>query len=125
MALARPCREPGCPAVATHRGWCAEHAGPAEAARRRRYDAQRASAARRGYDARWRRVRAVVLAREPRCHDCTQAGRVTLANEVHHIDGNPRNNALDNLMPLCKSCHSRRTARERGGHAGATRPAPR
>lgn len=112
MALARPCREPGCPAVATHRGWCAEHAGPAEAARRRAHDARRPSAARRGYDARWRRVRAMVLAREPRCRDCAAAGRVTLANEVHHIDGNPRNNALDNLMPLCKPCHSRRTLRE-------------
>ena len=112
MALARPCREPGCPAVATHRGWCAEHAGPAEAARRRRYDAQRASAARRGYDARWRRVRAMVLAREPRCRDCAAVGRLTLATEVHHLDGNPRNNALDNLMPLCKPCHSRRTLRD-------------
>lgn len=119
MALARPCREPGCPAVATHGGWCAEHARTAEAARRWQHDAQRGSAASRGYDARWRKVRAMVLAREPRCRDCAAAGRVTLATEVHHLDGNPRNNALDNLVPLCKSCHSRRTLRDlREGKSG-------
>lgn len=106
-----PCREPRCPAIAVARGYCAEHAGPAESARRRRHDARRGSAAQRGYGARWRRVRALVLAREPRCRDCKADGRVTLANEVHHIDGNNRNNTLANLMPLCKSCHSRRTMR--------------
>lgn len=25
--------------------------------------------------------------------------------DVHHIDGNPQNNSLDNLQRLCRSCH--------------------
>lgn len=27
--------------------------------------------------------------------------------DVHHIDGNPQNNSLDNLMRVCRSCHYR------------------
>lgn len=27
--------------------------------------------------------------------------------DVHHIDGNPQNNSLENLMRLCRSCHSK------------------
>lgn len=26
---------------------------------------------------------------------------------VHHIDGNRENNAIDNLIPVCKSCHGK------------------
>jgi len=33
---------------------------------------------------------------------------------VHHIDGDRENNDLDNLMPVCKSCHQR----IHGGSAG-------
>jgi hypothetical protein len=25
--------------------------------------------------------------------------------DIHHLDANPENNALDNLMPVCKNCH--------------------
>lgn len=25
--------------------------------------------------------------------------------EVHHVDGNPANNQIDNLVPVCKDCH--------------------
>ena len=60
------------------------------------------------------------LAAEPLCHDCKQGGAInggggviTVATEVHHIvalrDGGT--NDLDNLMSLCKTCHSKRTAR--------------
>ncbi|MCH2269836.1 MAG: HNH endonuclease [SAR324 cluster bacterium] len=28
-----------------------------------------------------------------------------LVLQVHHIDENPANNALENLIPLCASCH--------------------
>lgn len=27
---------------------------------------------------------------------------------IHHIDGDPNNNSLDNLISLCSSCHNRR-----------------
>jgi len=32
--------------------------------------------------------------------------------EIHHIDGNPRNNKPDNLIALCGTCHNRATNRE-------------
>jgi len=57
------------------------------------------------------------LADHPLCHDCSEQGRITPANEVHHIiDRQERPDlAYDaaNLMALCKSCHSSRTTRER------------
>jgi len=29
------------------------------------------------------------------------------AQEIHHIDGNPRNNKPDNLIALCGTCHNK------------------
>jgi len=34
------------------------------------------------------------------------------AQELHHIDGNPKNNNPNNLIPLCGYCHERATAGE-------------
>ena len=60
----------------------------------------------------------MVLAEEPLCRECREHGKVTPAKQVHHIDGDSRNNVRENLEPLCASCHSRRTGKERGHHAG-------
>jgi len=53
------------------------------------------------------------LAQQPLCEDCLAEGRVTIGGEVHHIiakrDGGE--DSFDNLMTLCKSHHSQRTAR--------------
>jgi 5-methylcytosine-specific restriction enzyme A len=58
-----------------------------------------------------------ILEREPLCRRCAAAGRVVAATEVDHIHpkraGGPE--AFDNLQPLCKPCHSAKTAREMGG----------
>lgn len=119
--IASPCRVRSCPNVATDHGYCDEHQDQAqhqESDRRRQHDRQRLSSTQRGYDARWRKVRAMALARQPLCCDCQRAGRTTAATEVHHIDGNPRHNAFDNLMPLCKRCHSRRTLEEQHPQVG-------
>lgn len=76
-------------------------------------DQHRGSREQRGYDWTWRtRVRPAALAREPLCRFCFEQGRTTQATEVDHIDGNSKNNADDNLRCLCRSCHSRRTARD-------------
>lgn len=105
--LPRPCSHPGCPAVVPpDRRYCPDH----ERAERSRYDRERGSAAARGYDARWRRVRRMVLAEEPLCRRCAAAGRVMPATDVHHIDGDVRNLSRENLEPLCHECHSRETA---------------
>ena len=85
-----------------------------EAERKQAFDKRRGSSSQRGYDWRWRKLRAVVLAEEPLCRFCGEQGFVVSAEEVDHIDGNSRNNARDNLRPLCRGCHSARTARDQG-----------
>ena len=60
--------------------------------------------------ARWHKLRAYVLAREPLCRHC---GKV--ATDVDHISGDPSDNRDANLQPLCHACHSHKTGRERAG----------
>ena len=75
----------------------------------------RPSAYRRGYDKQWQAFRDRWLQEWMWCHDCHEAGRLTLATEVHHKQKVAGNKALkyerSNLMSLCRSCHSARTAR--------------
>lgn len=74
----------------------------------------RPSAAARGYDARWRRIRARYLRAHPICEleDCDRP-----SVDVDHIDGSgPRgDNSDSNLMALCKPHHSSKTVRQDGG----------
>ncbi len=101
-----PCLEPGCP-VLVERGRCKAH--------RIRYPDRRPTAARRGYDATWRRVRAAYLRAQPFCEACEREGRTTAAQLVDHIvplrSGGAR---LDpsNLQSLCRAHHAAKTARE-------------
>ena len=37
--------------------------------------------------------------------DCRKTKNSQIVLQVHHIDENPANNALENLIPLCASCH--------------------
>jgi 5-methylcytosine-specific restriction protein A len=84
-----------------------------EAERRRKafLDARRPSRAARGYDEDWRRCRDLFAQRYPVC--CVpRCGKPT--EEVDHIESvrtHPHLRlALSNLRPMCRSCHSRRTA---------------
>jgi len=54
------------------------------------------------------RTRKEVLTRPRKCMWC----RKHPAQEIHHIDENPRNNKRDNLIPLCGFCHNRVTSGE-------------
>ena len=41
-----------------------------------------------------------------RCEkDCRKTKNAQMVLQVHHIDENPANNALENLIALCASCH--------------------
>ena len=78
------------------------------------------SAAARGYDGDWRRLRLRILADEPLCRFCAAEGRVTAATEVDHIDpfrglDDPRRLDPANCRPLCTPCHRSRTARQATG----------
>ena len=86
--------------------------------RERMYDASRMDDPHHQFvsSKRWRRVRMMKLKRDPLCADCGE-----MATEVHHERG--RRDApeaaylLDNLVSLCKRCHTKREnrARRRGG----------
>jgi 5-methylcytosine-specific restriction protein A len=66
----------------------------------------RGTATSRGYDAIWKKVRAMYLRSNPLCYDCGKAAQM-----VHHVvslnDGGERL-LLDNLVSLCNECHGMR-----------------
>lgn len=73
--------------------------------------------------ARWRRLRAQKLARDPLCEDCKDMGITKAAEVVDHRHaitkgGNPFP-PLDDLSSKCWPCHSAKTAR--GAEAGAAK----
>ena len=77
-------------------------------------DRRRGTAAQRGYDGRWQRLRAHKLRANPVCEECERQGRVTPAREVDHIEPftsrqDPRRLDWDNLQSLCNPCHQRKT----------------
>lgn len=116
----RPCTWPGC-GVLTDTGRCERH--------KRRYNVhadKRKPGERRFYDKReWRdRIRPMQLRIHPLCEGCKAEGRIAVATEVDHRDGNPENNTSANLSSLCKPCHSRKTVREDGafGPGGGSIP---
>lgn len=79
----------------------------------------RPSASARGYDARWRRIRNQILVSEPLCRVCSREGRVVPAVEVDHADHDVTNLDPSNLVPLCKTHHSRKTVAQDGGFGRA------
>lgn len=132
MARSRyePCPEPTCPHLRERGGDCPLGHSKAKRKRaQRRTDAQRPSAARRGYGALHRaRFRAPVLARDPICVLCHNAPSV-------HADHHPLTRrdliarGLDPNDPrhgrgLCGPCHSRETALNDGGFGHARRTNP-
>ena len=109
----KPCRYPGCPEL-THRRYCAAHT-KVENKRYEKYD--RNPDTHKRYDGRWKKIRATYMAAHPLCEECKQHGRLTPAQEVHHKIplANGGTHDTSNLRALCKSCHSRETARETWG----------
>jgi 5-methylcytosine-specific restriction endonuclease McrA len=64
----------------------------------------------RGYDAAWRRVRALVLANSRECFWC--GGHATTVGHVVPISQDPSLRLdLNNLVPACRACNSARTTR--------------
>jgi 5-methylcytosine-specific restriction endonuclease McrA len=38
---------------------------------------------------------------------CASCGAIERPLEIHHVDGDHRNNAFSNLRPLCRPCHAK------------------
>ena len=76
-----------------------------------------AQANRRLYrSAAWQRAAKGFLEKHPVCAHCAELGLVVPATEVDHIDPHLGDRtkfwARPNWQPLCKPCHSRKTAKE-------------
>lgn len=81
---------------------------------------ERPSAAQRGYNNRWNRLRKLFLMQHPLCERCLQIGRTTAAVIVHHTVPHKGDNVLfwDQSLwqALCKHHHdSEAQSAERGG----------
>lgn len=80
-------------------------------ARGRRHDANRPTAAQRGYNHEWRKARLAFLALHPSCALCFAPATV-----VDHITPHRGDDALFwnplNWQPLCESCHNRAKQRQ-------------
>ena len=104
------CRKPGCPGIVRD-GACSACGQSSKRRRQRQYDDQRGSAAKRGYDRQWQQLRRAFLRAHPLCIECAKEGATTPATEVDHIipKRDRGTDEWDNLQPLCKPHHSRKT----------------
>lgn len=100
------CRQSGCGQTVTRSGYCAKH--------RRAYEKERGTAAKRGYDDRWRKARLAFLKEHPICAECKDE----LASVVDHKTPHKGDPELfwdqTNWQELCPTCHNRKTALEDG-----------
>ena len=111
----KPCSHIGCGNL-VKKGRCERHSKPTATIVANPKDL-RDSAAKRGYDSKWRKARLSYLKRNPLCRHCLDAGTTTAANEVDHIirhsgQSDPLFWDRDNWQALCKPCHSKKTREE-------------
>lgn len=108
----RPCSVNGCPEL-TYGRYCEKHQKESDA-QYNKY--QRDPAHKKLYGRTWKRIRDRYIKEHPLCEECQKQGRLTPAEEVHHVLplSQGGTHSIDNLMSLCSSCHSRITARDGG-----------
>ena len=116
----RPCAYPGCGLLAESGQYCAEH----QKEMNKHYNRyERDPASNKRYGRAWKRIRDRYIKLHPLCEECEKQGKLTPAEEVHHILPLSKGggNEKSNLMALCKSCHSQITA-ESGDRWGRSNP---
>ena len=81
------------------------------------HDRSRLNSYQRGYNKAWGKARLVHLKNSPLCLTCDADGLVIEANIVDHIEPHRGDKDLfwdtNNWQSLCKSCHDKKTAKER------------
>lgn len=118
----RPCRKPGCPALVRGRiGYCETHRREAKHDEMASYNRMHPERASSPYGtARWRRAAKAHLAAHPCCTDPfgVHGEFVPFAEVVDHVEPVRLGGEFwdsTNWQGLCRSCHERKTALERGG----------
>ncbi len=108
----RPCNHAGCPEL-THNRYCDKHQKAVDNCYNKY---QRDPMTKKRYGRCWKRIRDRYIKAHLLCEECSKAGRLTPAEEVHHVlplsKGGDHSEA--NLMSLCTSCHSTITANDGG-----------
>jgi 5-methylcytosine-specific restriction enzyme A len=89
-----------------------------------RQQPKRLSPSIRGYDERWKKLRAAFLTEHPWCSVCLSAGKHTPATDVDHVRpfqhrDDPLRLDWNNLDAKCHACHARKTRQDM--QSGATR----
>lgn len=105
----RPCSYPGCGRLAVSEQHCGEHQKLMD----KQYNKyERDPASNKRYGRAWKRIRDRYIKAHPLCEECEKQGLIVPAEEVHHILPLSKGGSSyqDNLMALCKTCHSRITA---------------
>lgn len=107
------CNHHGCPTLTASR-FCPEHQAIYDqetAGKQSRYNRERGSAAKQGYDSDWIAVRNIYIRRHPLCEDCMLKGKITAAEMVHHVrsvkDYPGARLDMQNLRALCNVCHEK------------------
>ena len=100
-----PCSYPGCPEL-THERYCDKH----NKQRNKEYERYgRKYKKHERYGSSWKKIRDKYAASHPYCEECFINGVMVPMEHVHHVipleEGGT--NDFDNLMSLCKSCHSK------------------
>jgi len=117
---AAPCHTNGCPNRAVRRGYCEAHAQAADTRYAAAHPDARPSASERGYDQKWRRIRAAYLKAHPLCSypRCTEP-----ATDVDHVKPRAQGGSDEwaNLQGLCHPHHSLKTASVDGAFGNPVR----
>ena len=77
---------------------------------------QRDPESKKRYSTKWRKIRNAFVKNHPICELCERKNILIPTEEVHHVIPLSKGGSNDdeNLVALCKSCHSRITATEGG-----------
>mgnify|MGYP003983395543 CR=1 FL=1 len=113
----RACAHPMCSKLTNKGSYCEEHRKN-ENSYYNKY--KRDPETRKRYGTEWRKIRSRFIKLNPLCEECKKQNRVTPVEEVHHIIPLSKGGTHDfnNLMSLCKSCHSSITRKENGTNLG-------
>lgn len=100
-----PCAYPGCSQLVDGR-YCEEHA-KVRSSQYEKY--QRSPETRQRYGRAWKRIRDSYVKQHPFCEICYEKGVLVETEEVHHKKPLSEGGTHDkeNLIALCKSCHSK------------------